>query len=270
MSEEDILELIRTDEWMMNILRTAEKLDLKDWAIGAGFIRNKVWDHLHGYNKETVDTNDIDLVYFDPNGNDEEADEELSRKLKEETGINYEVVNEFYAHKWNKLPPYKSTEDAISQFPETVTAIGVRLKNGELSLVKPYGVEDIVNMIIRPTPMFFDKIQKIKDRVKTKQWIEKYPKLKFSQELDLVYIDEYGLLGSNFYFHKYESKGLTKEDILDAGLTSDRVQVHQDIIEPLISIDQEFQKRGLRLYIKEGYRSEKLYNVVYKRRVEKF
>ncbi len=30
---------------------------------------------------------------------------------------------------------------------------------------------------------------------------------------DLIYIDDYGLVGSNFYWHKYESKGLTKEDI---------------------------------------------------------
>ncbi|MDB5254562.1 MAG: hypothetical protein JWL80_628 [Parcubacteria group bacterium] len=87
---------------------------------------------------------------------------------------------------------------------------------------------------------------------------------------NLVYIDEYGLLGSNFYWHKYEAKGLSKEDILEAGLTSDRVQVHKDIIEQLVAIDKEFQNHGYRLYIKEGYRSMALYNIVYKRRIEKF
>lgn len=30
----------------------------------------------------------------------------------------------------------------------------------------------------------------------------------------LVKISDYGLLGSNFYWNKYESKGLTKEAIL--------------------------------------------------------
>lgn len=87
---------------------------------------------------------------------------------------------------------------------------------------------------------------------------------------DLIYIDEYGLLGTNFYWHKYEAKGLTKQDILDAGLSSDRVQVHKDIIEPLLNVDREFQKKGYRLFIKEGYRSKELYEIVYKRRVEKF
>ncbi len=128
MTEKDILNLIQKDEWMMRVLRIAEKQNLKDWVIGAGFIRNKVWDYLHEFDNKKVDTPDVDLVYFDPNGNDEKADEKLSKKLKKETKINWEVVNEFYAHKWNKIPPYKSTEDALSQWCETATGLGVYLK----------------------------------------------------------------------------------------------------------------------------------------------
>jgi len=87
---------------------------------------------------------------------------------------------------------------------------------------------------------------------------------------DLVYIDDYGLRGTNFYWHKYEAKGLSKEDILSAGLTSDRVQVHEEIIDALVNVDKEFQKRGYVSFIKEGYRSKELYDVIYRRRVEKF
>jgi len=177
MTEQDILNLISKDEWMMDILRIADKLDLPDWVIGAGFVRNKVWDYLHGYNKPQVDTADIDLVYYDLNGNDKKVDEELSKKLRKETGIGWEVVNEAYAHKCNSLPPYKSTEDALSQWPETVTAIGVKLESGKLKLVAPYGIDDLVNLIIRPSPKFTD-INKVKERVKQKRWLEKWPKLK--------------------------------------------------------------------------------------------
>lgn len=176
MTEQDILNLIKEDKWMMNILQIAEKLALPDWIIGAGFVRNKVWDYLHGRNKSQVDTADIDLVYYDPSGNDQKADEELSEKLKKETGVEWEVVNETYAHKWNDLPPYKSTKDALSQWPETVTAIGVKLENGELKLVAPYGIDDLVNLIIRPSPRF-PCIDKVKERVKQKRWLEKWPKL---------------------------------------------------------------------------------------------
>lgn len=177
MTEQDILNLISRDEWMMKILHVAEKLDLQDWVIGAGFVRNKVWDYLHGYNKPQVDTADIDLVYYDPSGNDQKADEELSEKLQKETGAKWEVVNEFYAHRWNNLPPYKSTEDALSQWPETVTAIGVRLEKGKLRLIAPYGIDDLVNLIVRPSPRFLD-IDKVRERVEQKKWLKKWPKLK--------------------------------------------------------------------------------------------
>jgi D-alanyl-D-alanine dipeptidase len=87
---------------------------------------------------------------------------------------------------------------------------------------------------------------------------------------DFVYIDDYGLLGSNFYWHKYANHGLTKEDILSAGVVNDRVQVHKDMIDQLVSVDKELQKKGWRLYVKEGYRSKALYDIVYRRRVEKY
>ncbi len=87
---------------------------------------------------------------------------------------------------------------------------------------------------------------------------------------DLVYIDERGLLGSNFYWYKYEAKGLTKEDILSVGLMNGRVQVNKEILTPLLVVDTEFQNKGYRLYVKEGYRSKALYEIIYKRRAAKF
>jgi len=43
-SEQDISKIIEADDWMMDVLRAAEKLQLPDWWIGAGFLRNKIWD----------------------------------------------------------------------------------------------------------------------------------------------------------------------------------------------------------------------------------
>lgn len=178
MTERDIIKLIQNDPWMIKILEIAESLHLHDWAIGAGFLRNKVWDYLHGYKKEKIDTADIDLVYYDPQGNHQKEDEELSEKLKNQTGIAWEVANEYYAHEWNNLPPYTSTTDALSKWPETATGIGVTIRDGQLVLIAPHGIDDLVNLIIRPTPLFLNNPDKIRERVKKKQWIEKWPKLK--------------------------------------------------------------------------------------------
>jgi uncharacterized protein len=183
MSEQDILSLIREDSWMMEVLQAAERLGLPDWLIGAGFVRNKVWDRLHGFQKEKGDTNDIDLVYFDPGGNDEAADERISGELGEKTGLKWEVVNQAYAHKWHGagLAPYTSTEDAISKWPETATCIGVTMEGGQLKLVAPYGIEDLVNMIVKPSPGFIkeksDAKNVVAERARSKKWLEKWPKL---------------------------------------------------------------------------------------------
>jgi len=59
MTEEEILDLIRADKWMMKVLLSASSLNLKDWAVGAGFVRNKVWNHLSGRTGEGIDTKDI-------------------------------------------------------------------------------------------------------------------------------------------------------------------------------------------------------------------
>ncbi len=184
MNEAGILEIIKSDKWMMDILRIAEKQNLKDWIIGAGFVRNKVWDYLSGNLKAEVDTSDIDLVYFDPQGNDESEDEELSKKLQTETNKSWEIVNEYYAHKWNDLSPYLSTEDAISKWPETVTAIGVSMKGSELKLFAPYGIDDLVNFVVRPTPAFLNKLPMIKERVKKKRWQERWPQVSLSFEIE--------------------------------------------------------------------------------------
>lgn len=178
MTEQDILNLIAEDEWMMEVLRTAEKLNLLDWMIGAGFVRNKVWDYLHGFEKDTNRSADIDLVYYNQNKMDEKDDKKLSKKLTEETGREWEVVNEAYAHKWNNLPPYKSTEDAISQWPETATGIGVILKDRKLKLIAPHGIRDLVNLIVRPSPAFANNTERIKQRSEQKHWLEKWPRLK--------------------------------------------------------------------------------------------
>lgn len=178
MNNNDILALIKNDQEMMRIIKIAEAQYLKDWLIGAGFIRNKVWDTLHGKTNQEGYQSDIDLVYYDPDGNSEIKDRELGKQLEERTGIEWEVVNQFYAHKYNNIEPYSSTEDAISKWPETATGIGVTIKNNELVLVAPHGINDLVQMIIRPSPYMPGAIQRVQERMKKKNWLERWPKLK--------------------------------------------------------------------------------------------
>lgn len=160
MSESDILSLISADPWMMRVIdmaaRTAAEHGLPDWMIGAGFVRNRVWDHIHGYRRDKVPTADIDLIYFDPARADraaQAADEALSKALTEKTGIPWEVVNQSYTHAWHTWrngEPYASATDAIARWPETATCIAVsRPARGALRLHAPLGIDDLVRGIVR-------------------------------------------------------------------------------------------------------------------------
>ena len=43
-----IARIIAEDAIAMEQLRAVRELALPDWCIAAGFVRNRVWDHLHG------------------------------------------------------------------------------------------------------------------------------------------------------------------------------------------------------------------------------
>ncbi|MBL0408362.1 nucleotidyltransferase family protein [Microvirga aerilata] len=48
------------------LLLHVESLGLPDCWIGAGFIRNTVWDVLHGHEIDITRLNDVDVVFLDP------------------------------------------------------------------------------------------------------------------------------------------------------------------------------------------------------------
>lgn len=47
--EAELKAIIQNDQEMLRILKIVQSLNLPDWWICAGFIRNKIWDVLHGY-----------------------------------------------------------------------------------------------------------------------------------------------------------------------------------------------------------------------------
>lgn len=73
-----------------------------------------------------------------------------------------------------RLMPYRSTEDAIATWPTTATAIGVRLDQGRPQVVAPYGLDDLLGLILRAnrvqiTPGIF--------RDKVARWQRHWPNL---------------------------------------------------------------------------------------------
>jgi hypothetical protein len=176
--DEIIKRYIRENEQMMKDLKLVKDMNLPDCYIAAGYIRNYVWDRLHEFDAREKHT-DIDVVYFDREDMSEERERLLEKHLIMQTNNKkWSVKNQARMHVINANLPYKSTNDAIAHWPETVTAVGVRLiSNNDIQVISPYGLEDLFNMVVRRAPLFQNKEYYI-DRVKSKNWLNQWPLLK--------------------------------------------------------------------------------------------
>ncbi|AYF06199.1 MULTISPECIES: nucleotidyltransferase family protein [Bacillus] len=180
-TEQDIIRLIENDEWMMNVLQLAKSLELPDWWICAGFVRSKIWDTLHNYEAKTA-MPDVDVIYYDSLHKDEIYEQSLETKLKNiDATIPWSVKNQARMHVVNNMPPYSSSVDAISKFPETATALGVTLDElNNVILTAPCGIEDVLSLQVRPTDHFLESKERLhmyNTRVTKKNWQNKWPNI---------------------------------------------------------------------------------------------
>lgn len=183
--EKDIIEVIKKDSWMMDVLKTAKILDLPDWWICAGFVRSKVWDVLHDFNERTP-LPDIDVIYFDSSNIKELEEKNLERRLKAlMPNIPWSVKNQARMHLLNNMAPYTSSIDGISKFPETATALGVKLdEKDNVLLAAPWGVKDVINLMVKPTPYYLEKDTRSSiyaNRVTKKDWKSIWGKIEVSE-----------------------------------------------------------------------------------------
>lgn len=161
------------------ILSSVQALRLPDCWIGAGFVRDAVWDSLHGRSPSSP-IGDIDVIWFNLD-TDADTDRQLEAKLSMmQPELRWSVKNQARMHIRNGDIPYKSTEDAMRWWPETATVVAVRRHDDDrCEIIAPYGLGDLFELVITPTPAFAVKKYKVvKDRMVEKDWLVRYPLLR--------------------------------------------------------------------------------------------
>jgi hypothetical protein len=118
-------------------------------------------------------------VYCDP------ADVSLARDLSIQGKLRaghpddpWSVHNQARMHGQNGDPPYRNAADAIRCWPETATAVAARLQGARVEILAPHGVQDLLGMIVRPTPAFALKMDLYQARQASKNWKERWSKLR--------------------------------------------------------------------------------------------
>ena len=162
------------------MLETVRALALPDWWIGAGFVRNAVWDHLHGF-APRMPSGDIDVIWFDVVRAEKFFDEALTTALRaQRPDLPWSVKNQARMHRRNGDRPYRSSIDAMCHWPETATAIALKLNDdGVVELAAPFGVDDLLALVLRPTPHFrAHRLSAYVERQRAKNWRARWPRLR--------------------------------------------------------------------------------------------
>lgn len=169
--KKQLIEIITHDSKLIAILQAVEKLNVKDAWVCAGLIRNKVWDVLH---ETSTSTNDIDVIYYDPSNTSLEKEKQLESELESILPNQpWSVKNQARMHLKSGFDSFTSSYDGVAHFPETPTAIAIRLRNEELEIMAPYGLQDLFELRVKPTPSFQKNSKYYSvylERMKKKKW----------------------------------------------------------------------------------------------------
>ena len=173
-------EMVSSYPLLMRALHAARAVDAPDWLIGAGVIRDLVWDSLHGRLPEPP--KDVDLVFFDPCALEEEREREIRAALVDEAPeILWDVNNQARVHLWYEdaigvpCAPLRSSADGVATWPETASAIAVRLTSDDrIEVTAPLGLDDLFGLVCRRNPARVT-LEEYRRRVHRKRVAERWP-----------------------------------------------------------------------------------------------
>ncbi|WP_217596677.1 nucleotidyltransferase family protein [Cohnella sp. GbtcB17] len=185
MDERMLLMLVQADESMMSALRAAGSLNLPDWWIAAGFVRSKIWDVLSGMPARTR-LPDVDVIYFDAGDLDEATEKRWEAELRlRMPDVPWSVKNQARMHVVNGRAPYRSSLDAVANYPETATALALTLDaDGQPVLGAPHGLAEAVAMRVAPTPAFAADpalYAVFERRIEVKRWDRTWPGVSYAR-----------------------------------------------------------------------------------------
>jgi hypothetical protein len=146
---------------LVDVLAAVRASGLPDAWVGAGVLRDLVWGELFGPGFRPGEIRDIDVVFYDPTDLSRERDERATEQLTAiRPGLPWEACNQAAVHTWYAkefggaaVPPLRSIAEAVATWPETATAVAVRLDGADdIQICAPLGLADLVRGVWRHNP----------------------------------------------------------------------------------------------------------------------
>lgn len=170
--------ILIADNYRMDCLYALRTLDLPQGYIGAGFLRNAIWDAQHEFVVPTP-LNDVDVIYFDRNTVSTAAERAIKEALQKQCpAAPWQVKNQARMHVQHNHAPYSSCEEALSMWVERETCVAVRLSlNDTFEFLAPFGLSQNMKGTISVNPKI-PRPEVFSRRVKTKKWLKLWPQLR--------------------------------------------------------------------------------------------
>ncbi len=180
---EDLKAAIYTSPLIAPLIARWHDLGLPDGWLAAGALAQTVWNARFALPADHGIT-DIDIIYFDADDLSETIEAAHAARIRAafaDLPVRLDIKNEARVHLWYEakfgyaIPPYRSIEDAVATFPTTATAIALRPDTAGFDLCAPYGIDDLMNTIVRP-----NKKQITRDiyAAKVARWTTFWPQLR--------------------------------------------------------------------------------------------
>lgn len=165
--QRDALEaIIRSAPLLMEVLDALSEDGLPDHLLVAGAIYNLVWNRLTG-RPDLAGINDIDVFYYDASDTGWDAEDVVIQRLATRFAhlpLPVQVRNQARVHLWfpqkfgAAFSPLASSGEMLGRYASKTHAVGARLDtDGTMSIVAPFGLDDIFSMRIVPNPVLANK-----------------------------------------------------------------------------------------------------------------
>ena len=173
--------VLLSSPWHAGALGTVREVCGEAAWIGAGFVRNAVWDSLQGL--EPARPADVDVLIHEADaGQDREAEVE-SLLAARAPDVPWSVRNQARMHLKHGDEPYPTLAEAMRRWPETATAVAVRADAaGGLWILAPFGLADLMGGILRPAEDSARCRKAFEDRLRRKGWLSRWPALALERE----------------------------------------------------------------------------------------
>ena len=159
--ETELAGIVAGSPWFTGILRVVRDSGLPDAWVGAGALRDLVWGVRFGGGFRPAGVRDVDVAFLHPGDQSRERDGTAAELLAaSRPDVCWDATNQAAVHLWYPeffgtapVAPLTSVADGVATWPETATAVAVRLDDRDGLLVcAPHGLDDLLDGVWRWNP----------------------------------------------------------------------------------------------------------------------